>query len=309
MMLLPPIPTVADRPEILQLPKGRAALGRKTANPLEAYFRAIDETPLLTANQEKELAYRVQDGDPEARDRMVRANLRLVVKIARSFGGRGLDLPDLIEEGNLGLLRAVDGFDPSMNTRFSTYASYWIKQAIRRALIYTAKTIRIPAHMMDLISKWRWATNRLQDQLNRPPTLEEVAKSINMPLKKLGALKKAIRAYNTWVQTDQPDRDWSIDEYLPDERAQTADEVMAEDEDRHLALSLLETLDAREATVLRMRFGLGGQEASTLDEIGHSLGLTRERVRQLQAQALRKLNERLQREGGSRSGLCQAVSV
>lgn len=285
-------------PDTLPRPTRRMSSRRETAGLLEAYFHNIDEIPLLTAAQERELAYRVQDGDPEARELMVRANLRLVVKIARGFSGRGLDLPDLIEEGNLGLLRAVDGFDPAMNTRFSTYASYWIKQAIRRALIYTAKTIRIPAHMIDLISKWRWAANRLQDQLNRTPTLEEVARSINFPLKKLGVLKRAIQAYNTWVQTDQPERDWSLDEFLTDTRAPSADRALIEAEDLHRALSLLDTLEHREATVLRMRFGLNNQPASTLDEIGQSLGLTRERVRQLQAQALRKLNERLQAEDG-----------
>ncbi len=286
--------TMEPRP---QRPR-RTPSRRDTASLLEAYFHNIDEIPLLTAAQERELAYRVQDGDPEARDYMVRANLRLVVKIARSFAGRGLDLPDLIEEGNLGLLRAVDGFNPAMNTRFSTYASYWIKQAIRRALIYTAKTIRIPAHMIDLISKWRWATSRLQDQLNRIPTLEEVARSINFPLKKLGGVKRALQAYNTWVQSDQPERDWTLDEFLTDNRATTADRALIEAEDLHRALSLLDTLEHREATVLRMRFGLDNREPSTLDEIGQSLGLTRERVRQLQAQALRKLNERLQGEGG-----------
>ncbi len=286
--------TMEPRP---QRPR-RTPSRRDTASLLESYFHNIDEIPLLTAAQERELAYRVQDGDPEARDYMVRANLRLVVKIARSFAGRGLDLPDLIEEGNLGLLRAVDGFNPAMNTRFSTYASYWIKQAIRRALIYTAKTIRIPAHMIDLISKWRWATNRLQDQLNRTPTLEEVARSINFPLKKLGGVKRALQAYNTWVQSDQPERDWTLDEFLTDNRAMTADRALVEAEDLHRALSLLDTLEHREATVLRMRFGLDNREPSTLDEIGQSLGLTRERVRQLQAQALRKLNERLQGEGG-----------
>jgi len=134
--------------------------------PLETYLREINETPLLTAQQEKELAYRIEDGDHEARDQMVRANLRLVVNIARGYTGKGLGLQDLIEEGNLGLLRAVEGFDPSMNTRFSTYASYWIKQSIKRALVNTAKTIRIPAYMVELLAKWRRATAKLQDELS-----------------------------------------------------------------------------------------------------------------------------------------------
>ena len=139
-------------------------------SPLETYLREINETALLTANEEKELAYGIEQGNKEARDRMVRANLRLVVNIARGYTGKGLRLQDLIEEGNLGLLRAVEGFDPAMDTRFSTYASYWIKQSIKRALVNTAKTIRIPAYMVELLSKWRRATAKLHDALGRTPT-------------------------------------------------------------------------------------------------------------------------------------------
>src|SRR5579885_1362518 len=144
-------------------------------SPLETYLREINETPLLNADMEKELAYRIEKGDNEARDQMVRANLRLVVNIARSYTGKGLGLEDLIEEGNLGLLRAVEGFDPAMNTRFSTYASYWIKQSIKRAIINTAKTIRLPAYMEELLKKWRRASSQLQDELGRAPTQEEIA--------------------------------------------------------------------------------------------------------------------------------------
>src|SRR5438045_2113337 len=135
--------------------------------PLETYLREINETALLNAQEEKQLAYRIEEGDTQARDRMVRANLRLVVNIARSYTGKGLGLQDLIEEGNLGLLRAVEGFDPSMNTRFSTYASYWIKQSIRRALTNMGKTIRIPAYMIELLAKWRRASAKLQEELGR----------------------------------------------------------------------------------------------------------------------------------------------
>src|ERR1700720_727061 len=166
-------------------------------SPLETYLREINETSLLSAEQEKLLAYRIEGGDNEARDQMVRANLRLVVNIARGYTGKGLGLQDLIEEGNLGLLRAVQGFDPTMNTRFSTYASYWHKQSIKRALVNTAKTIRIPAYMFELLSKWRQATARLQEELGRVPTLEEVAQSMKLPKKKLAIIKKAIRIYNT----------------------------------------------------------------------------------------------------------------
>src|SRR6516162_6001826 len=234
-------------------------------SPLETYLREINETALLNADEEKQLAYRIENGDSDARDRMVRANLRLVVNIARGYTGKGLALQDLIEEGNLGLLRAVEGFDPTMNTRFSTYASYWIKQSIKRALVNTAKTIRIPAYMVELLAKWRRATNKLQDELDRAPTHEEVARHLGLPKKKLNIIKKAIRVYNSAPQTDQPETGWSIDEMVK-----------------------------REATVLRMRFGLDDEEPKTLKEIGECLGLTRERVRQIESEALSKLSESLQ---------------
>src|SRR5438552_7840195 len=162
-------------------------------SPLETYLSEINETALLSAEEEKLLALRIEEGDSEARDHMIRANLRLVVNIARSYIGKGLGLEDLVAEGNLGLLRAVEGFDPTMNTRFSTYASYWIKQSIKRAVVNTAKTIRVPAYMAELLSKWRRATNKLTDELGRTPTDEEVARMVGVPKKKLGIIKKAIR--------------------------------------------------------------------------------------------------------------------
>src|SRR5437899_8047371 len=194
----------------------RRQRGPSVQSPLETYLREINETALLSADEEKELAHKIEAGDSEARDRMVRANLRLVVNIARSYTGKGLGLQDLIEEGNLGLLRAVEGFDPSMNTRFSTYASYWIKQSIKRALVNTAKTSRIPAHRVELMAKWRRATSKLTDDLGRPPTHEEVARSLDLPKKKLGIIKKAIRVYNSTPQTEQTETGWSLDEMLMD---------------------------------------------------------------------------------------------
>jgi len=262
-------------------------------SPLETYLREINETPLLSADQEKQLAYRIEDGDQAARDQMVRANLRLVVNIARGYTGKGLGLQDLIEEGNLGLLRAVEGFDPSMNTRFSTYASYWIKQSIKRALVNTAKTIRIPAYMVELLAKWRRATTKLTDELGRPPTHEEVAKVLGLPKKKLSIIKKAIRVYNSAPQTDQPETGWSIDEMLMDGRSKSPDLEMVETDDLSHVMMLLDKMDKREATVLRMRFGLDDEEPKTLKEIGECLGLTRERVRQIESEALSKLSESL----------------
>src|SRR5216684_1597107 len=193
------------RPGTLPMRQRRRLRTDPVQSPLETYLSEINETPLLTAEQEKQLALRIEEGDSEARDHMVRANLRLVVNIARSYTGKGLGLQDLIAEGNLGLMRAVDGFDPSMNTRFSTYASYWIKQSIKRALVNTAKTIRIPAYMVELLAKWRRATVQLQDQLGRPPTYEEIAHNLELPKKKLAIIIKAIRVYNATPQTDQTD--------------------------------------------------------------------------------------------------------
>jgi RNA polymerase primary sigma factor len=262
-------------------------------SPLETYLREINETSLLSSDDEHELAIAIGAGDIQARDRMVRANLRLVVNIARGYTGKGLSLQDLIEEGNLGLLRAVEGFDPAIGTRFSTYASYWIKQSIKRALINSAKTIRIPAYMVELLSKWRRATTRLADELGRTPTPEEIARVLGLPRKKLPIIKKAIRIYNLTPQTDQAEAGWSLGEMIMDERMQTPEDTLVENDNLIHVLRQLEIMDQREATVLRMRFGLDGHAPRTLKEIGETLGLTRERVRQIETEALNKLGESL----------------
>ena len=259
-------------------------------SPLETYLREINEVRLLSADEEKELAHRISRGDKDARERMIRANLRLVVNIARHYTGKGLSLQDLIEEGNLGLLRAVEGFDPSMGTRFSTYASYWIKQSIKRALVNTAKPIRIPAYMVELLCKWRRMQAELQDRLGRTPSVEEIAKALELPKKKLAIVKKAIKVYNLVPQTDQPENGWSLGEMLMDERTRAPDVEMLEADNLKLVMLRLDAMDKREATVLRMRFGLNDAPPKTLKEIGESLGLTRERVRQIENEALGKLS-------------------
>jgi RNA polymerase primary sigma factor len=271
------------------MPTTRRRTHAAVQTPLETYLREINETSLLTAKDEFELATGIANGDVHARDRMVRANLRLVVNIARGYTGKGLGLQDLIEEGNLGLLRAVEGFDPGVGTRFSTYASYWIKQSIKRALINTAKAIRIPAYMVELLSKWRRASARLTEELGRTPTPEEVARVLGLAKKKLPIIKKAIRIYNSTPQTDQSETGWSLGEMVTDERLRTPDVEMVEHDNLKHVQQMLKTMDPREAVVLRMRFGLEEHEPKTLKEIGESLGLTRERVRQIETEALAKL--------------------
>ena len=262
-------------------------------NPLETYLRDINDTSLLTADEEKSLAVAIGKGSAQARDHMVRANLRLVVNIARGYANRGLPLPDLIEEGNLGLLRAVEGFDPRVGTRFSTYASYWIKQSIKRALINSGKTIRIPAYMVELLSKWRRATARLVDSLGRTPTPEEVARSLGLARKKLPIIKKAIHIHQASPQTDQADGGWSLGDVLRDENMKCPAEVLLDEDTMRHGLRRSELLDHRAATILRLRFGLGGGDPMTLKEIGVILGLTRERVRQIESETLATLASEL----------------
>ena len=276
--------------------KSRRRPSSRVQSPLETYLKEINATALLTADEEKSLSRRIHAGDAEARDHMVRANLRLVVNIARGYSGKGLPLPDLIEEGNLGLLRAVEGFDPDMDTRFSTYASYWIKQSIKRALVNTAKTIRVPAYMVELLSKWRKATAKLSDEFGRTPTAEEVALELELPKKKIPIVKKAIELYNSTPQSETSEEGWSLGDIVPDDRGKPPEEEMQDDDSLKHVFAHLDEMSEREATIIRLRFGLDGDEPMTLKEIGQRLGLTRERVRQIENDTLRRLNKLLMGE-------------
>jgi RNA polymerase primary sigma factor len=263
-------------------------------SPLETYLREITGTMLLTAEEEQQLASAISEGDMEARDLMIRSNLRLVVNIARGYTGRGLGLQDLIEEGNLGLLRAVEGFDPAMGTRFSTYASYWIKQSIKRALINSSKTIRIPAYMVEILSKWQRASIRLLEDLGRTPTHEEVARFVGLPRKKLSLIKKAILINSLIPQFDQPEIGWTLNEIIVDKRRYRPDEALLASDNLTYVMEQIEHMDPRDAAVLKMRYGLCGYEIRTLKEIGARLGLTRERVRQIEIEVLNRLGESLE---------------
>jgi RNA polymerase primary sigma factor len=266
--------------------------GRR-GSPLEAYLHDINDTPLLSSDQERELAEQVALGDPSAREHMVEANLRLVVNIARGYVGRGLSLEDLIAEGNLGLMRAVEGFDGTMGIRFCTYASYWIKQSVQRALMNQSKPIRLPAHMAKLLTKWRRVATILTERLGRAPTIDEVGAALNLSKKKLGLVSKALwlGELSPFVDSDGPEAP-GLDEVLADDRSKASEEALLESDDLERILGRIERLDEREATVIRMRFGLGQYAPMTLREVGENLGMTRERARQLERQALARLMAR-----------------
>ncbi len=264
---------------------------------LQLYLNDINQVALLTAEEERELGWAIINDDCQAsRERMIRANLRLVVAIAKNYTNRGLTLSDLIEEGNIGLMRAVEGFDPAQGARFSTYASWWIKQAIKRALINARQPIHIPAYMVELIAKWKVASRDLERELGVPPTIEQLADRMELPIKKVRIIKRAVKAFRTPAQEGNgSDGDlMSMADLVADSRTATPDDSVLQSEEITVLRRLLETIDDREATILRLRFGLDGREPLTLKQIADEVGISRERVRQIVDEALEKLNQRLQ---------------
>ena len=262
---------------------------------LELYLHQINEVSLLSPEEEKELGWRIiNNSDAAAKDHMIRANLRLVVSIGKRYLGRGLTLADLIEEGNVGLIRAVEGFDPAHGARFSTYASWWIKQSIKRMLTNATQPVHIPAYMVDLINRYRDVSNKLKDALGQSPSNQEVADAMEIPLKKLNIVRRAMRTCSSRVPKTMSGEPMSLSEVFEDENSKRPDEQVEQRETIKDILSFLGQLDHRDARVLRLRFGLEGQDPLTLKEIGVVIGLTRERVRQIEIDSLRRLRERMQ---------------
>lgn len=258
-------------------------------DPVRMYLKEIGQIRLLTAEEEQDLACRVAQGDKYAKDKLTEANLRLVVSIAKKYSGRGLHILDLIQEGNTGLIRAVDKFDYTKGNKFSTYATWWIRQAITRAIADQARTIRVPVHMVEVINKVTRCNRKLVQELGREPTMEEIAKDLNIPLEKV---IEATRTSADTLSLDTPvgdEEDTTIGSFVEDDNTPgpadaTSNTLLAE------ALNeILDTLTEREADVLRMRFGMYDGRTHTLEEVGQIFGVTRERIRQIENKAIRKL--------------------
>lgn len=294
----------------------RPGLGGATAITidigLQSYLKQINHAPLLTPEQEKELATTLREGREaadrfatgemtlaqreaaeksaaEARERMVKSNLRLVVNIAKKYVRRNTILNDLINEGNLGLIRAVEGFDPDQNTRFSTYASWWIKQSIKRALVNGVQPVHIPAYMVEMINKMRRAHGAFIDANDRAPNVAELAEAMELPERKVKIIGQAIQGYTAPTQSGESEEGISLTELMPDVKTPQPDAALFDAAQTDFVEEVLSGIDEREATILRLRFGLDSGEAMTLKEIGVEVNLTRERVRQIEGEALKKL--------------------
>ena len=258
------------------------------------YLDKIKDTELLSAEQERELARRIQaDSDPIAREEMIQANLRLVVKIAKDYSNPSMTLGDLVAEGNIGLMRAVEEFNPDAGVRFSTYAAWWIKQAVRRAMINSGQAIRIPAYLAKLITKWRRAAEKLESELGRRPTVEEMAKSLKISRKKAEIVRQGFQAINAPTQVGGDDTSQAISEMIPADEQSLPEYALLQASNAPFLQSLMEHLEPREQRIIELRFALDGYDGPTrtYKEIGKIIGLTRERVRQLGKKALAELKE------------------
>ncbi|MBR2831125.1 RNA polymerase sigma factor RpoD [Candidatus Saccharibacteria bacterium] len=258
------------------------------------YLREIGKIPLLTPEEEAALAQRIVKGDKKAKDKMVESNMRLVVSIAKRYGGRGLDFLDLIQEGNTGLLRAVEKFDPDKGFKFSTYATWWVRQAITRAIADQARTIRIPVHMVETINKVLRTTRKLTSELNREPTNEEIAKALDMEPEKVDyvmRIKQDIASLDASVGREGDDEDSVLGDFVEDEERDSPEESAANQILKEQLSEIIATLTDREQKIIRLRFGIGGGRPHTLEEVGNEFDVTRERIRQIEAKALSKLRK------------------
>ncbi len=258
------------------------------------YLREIGKIPLLSNEEEAELAKEIVKGSRKAKEKMVEANMRLVVSIAKRYSGRGLDFLDLIQEGNTGLLRAVEKFDPEKGFKFSTYATWWIRQAITRAIADQARTIRIPVHMVETINKVLRTTRKLTTELNREPTIEEIAKELDMDVDKVEyvmRIKQDIASLDASVGRDGDDEDSVLGDFVEDEERASPEDSAANQILKEQLASIISTLSEREQKIIKMRFGIGGERPHTLEEVGYEFSVTRERIRQIEAKALSKLRK------------------
>jgi RNA polymerase primary sigma factor len=258
---------------------------------LDVYLRDINATALLSREDERALSTQIAAGDRVARDHLVRANLRLVVSIARGAHSGGLSIEDMIAEGNLGLMRAVEGFDGDMDVRFSTYSSYWIKQAIRGAVINQGQLIRTPKYVVSLLAKWRKVTASLSEGLGREPTPEEVGKALELSQKQLGIAIQALHVKKVMCSPEPSNEGQNGLRDVPGDRGRDAADLLSDTDDLDTVFRGLDGLDERKATVIRMRFGLDERAPMTLEDVGEQLGLTHERIRQLEKEALQQLRK------------------
>jgi len=262
---------------------------------LKRYLRDIDESALLTMEQEQQLGKRIiEENDPAAREQLVRSNLRLVVNIAKKYSNKGIGLADLIEEGNVGLIKAVDYFDPSKGTRFSTYAAWWIKQSIKRALLENVQPVHVPTYMVALINQWRHYSEELRTMLGRDPYIEEMAEVMNLPTRKAKVISEVVKILGSVRDvhgSDPFEEDQVLEATLADDSTPLPDSGMESDEETAKVLSLLDEIDEREALILRLHYGLFDNNPMSLKDIGNKIGLTRERIRQILRGALTKLYE------------------
>ena len=258
-------------------------------DPVRMYLKEIGKVPLLSADEEIELAQRMHDGDEAAKKRLAEANLRLVVSIAKRYVGRGMLFLDLIQEGNLGLIKAVEKFDYHKGYKFSTYATWWIRQAITRAIADQARTIRIPVHMVETINKLIRVSRQLLQELGRDPTPEEVAKEMNMPIDKVREIQKIAQEPVSLETPIGEEEDSHLGDFIPDDDSPAPSEAASFTLLKEQLMQVLGTLTSREEKVLRLRFGLDDGRARTLEEVGKEFDVTRERIRQIEAKALRKL--------------------